>query len=636
VRLVNVAFATHEGRVRTENEDSVFVDGKKTPVVAILADGMGGHAGGKQASSLTIKYIRKKLKELGNLSQVTKERLGELIEEASEHLRAEAEKDERMRGMGTTLVLALIDTGSAKIASIGDSRAYCLSKGEITQITKDHSYVQYLYDHNLMTREEMRTHPYKNIIMRAVGMENADADVYEIELKRGDTILLCSDGLTGELEDAEIAEVLSQRISAKKKVNELIDRALSYGGRDNISVAIVENKGIVGEILQDKYEVQELIAEGGMSRVYKGICTKTGKDVAIKMFKTEFMEIPQAVEGFKQEAKASAMLHHPNLMHAIDVGKIGKFRYIVSDYVPGTELKSMLGELTLEQSVDIVKKVLAGIGYAHNRGVVHQDLKPNNILMDGDRPVIIDFGIARMPEQTTPADCVLATVDYFSPEQAMNDHVDARSDIYSIGVMLYEMCTGKLPFEGTDEIQIALKHMHQPVTPPNELNPEIPESLSRVIMKAMEKKPQDRYPNAAAMRRDLEQVFEQPDGEYVTISHAAVQKAPKSKTLPLLITIGVISVAMIAAVIMLINYVSAVQKDRNAEAETVYMPYLLDKNEEQALELLEGYDVKIEYGVVLEAEDGSIIEQSPEAGTVIDEGDSVSIMVNEKQEQGDG
>lgn len=625
---MNVACLTHEGRVRTENEDSVFVDGKKSPVVAILADGMGGHAGGKQASSVTIKFIRKKLKEAGDLSKLTKEDLCRFVVEASEHLRIEANKDERMQGMGTTLVLALIDATSAKIASIGDSRAYCVSGSEIRQITKDHSYVQYLYEHNLMSREEMRTHPYRNIIMRAVGMEDAEADGYEIELKRGDTILLCSDGLTGELEDNEIAEILGQRISAKKKVSQLIERALMHGGRDNISVAIVENKGIIGEILQDKYEVQELIAEGGMSRVYKGVCTKTGNDVAIKIFKTEFLDVPQAVEGFKQEARAAAMLHHPNLMHAIDVGKIGKFRYIVSDYVPGIELKTMLGDLSIEQSVEIIKKVLAGIGYAHNRGVVHQDLKPNNILMDGDRPVIIDFGIAKMPEETEKGDCVLATVDYFSPEQAMNEHVDARSDIYSIGVMLYEMCTGKLPFEGTDELQIALKHMHQPVTPPKELNPEIPESLNRIILKAMEKKPHDRYLSAAAMKKDLELVFEQPDGEYVVLKSEEVHKAAKSRTLPLLITVGVICVAMIAAVIMLINYVGRVQKDKNAEETTVYMPYLLDKNEEQARELLEGYSISVDYEVVPEAAVGSVVEQSPEAGTIIDKNDSLSITVS--------
>lgn len=625
---MNIAGMTHAGNVQPQNEDAIFTYGN-TPFFAVLADGMGGHSAGKVASSSAVKYIRGRMKEK-DLSLITLAEMKEMAESASEQLFRQASADPKLSGMGTTLVFAVVDNAAAKIVSVGDSRAYLLSEGKLTQLTRDHSYVQYLYDHHLLTKDEMRTHPYRNIIMQAVGMEKIEADCYEVPMGRGDSLLLCSDGLTEELDDSEITEILEKKTTARKKAHMLIERALERGGHDNISVIIAENKGIVGEVLQGKYEVQELIAEGGMSRVYKGFCTKTGKDVAIKMFKPEFLKVPEAVEGFKMEAKASAMLHHPNLMHAIDVGKIGKFRYIVSDYVPGVELKEMISQLTLEQSVSIMEKILAGIGHAHRKGVVHHDLKPHNILVDQGNPVIIDFGIAHNIDDTEypQHQQVLGTVDYFSPEQAKGDHTDVRSDIYSLGVILYELCTGQLPFRGNDDVQVALMHLHQPVVPPIELNPEIPESLNKLILKALEKAPQDRYQTAAAMRQDLQRVFLEPDGEYILLRHETEEKQIRPKILPMLLGVGICAAFMIAVSVLLIRFVDHAQKTDD-EISTVYMPYLLDKTEEEADMLLDGYLVEVIYEQDLEAEDGSVIEQSPEAGTILNHGDKITITVNE-------
>jgi len=313
------------------------------------------------------------------------------------------------------------------------------------------------------------------------------------------------------------------------------------------------------------------------------------------------------------------------------VGKIEKFRYIVSDYVPGVELKSVLEKLTLQESVDIMDKILAGIGYAHRKGVVHHDLKPHNVLIHEGNPVIIDFGIAHNMNETDRSEQqVLGTVDYFSPEQAKGDAADVRSDIYSLGIMLYEMCTGRLPFRGTDDVQVALMHLHQPPQPPAELNPEIPESLNKLILKALEKKPQDRYQTVGAMRQDLARVFLEPEGEYITLNHQAAEEHTKSRLLPMLLGIGICAAFMIAISILLIRLVGREQMD--SDMETAYMPYLLDKTEEEVMEQLEGYYVEVIYEEDMDTEDGSVIAQSPEAGMILNYGDKITITVNELED----
>ena len=631
---MKTASATHKGNVRPQNEDSVYVNADKVPVIAIVADGMGGHAAGKTASKMTVSYIKRKLSGK-NTAEISNDTIKKIVVDASKKLISAADKDGSLKSMGSTLVLAIVTQKTAKIVNVGDSRAYVFKKNKLEKITKDHSYVQFLVDNNVLTQTEADTHPYKHVITRAIGMKDVEADVYDIDFISGDTLLLCSDGLTEHVREEEITEILSLKISTDKKVSELIKLALERGGSDNVSVAVIENDEIIGRVLQNRYKILEEIAEGGMSHVYAATCRKTNAKVAVKVFKDEMIDTPEALDGFKREAYICSKLHHKNIVKTIDVGKHDKLRYIVMEFIDGESLRTMLdnGKMDMQRSVDTIIRILEALMYAHSKGVVHKDLKPQNIIMQKDEPVIIDFGIAEDDSAgKAQRDAILGTIDYFSPEQAMGEPVDSRSDIYSVGIMLYELLTGKVPFSGADNVTIALKHLHQPAEAPKTINSEIPESLNKIILKAISKKKEDRYQNATAMVQDLKSAFLYPDGDYIQTEEELRQKEKQKqkKTIKHMI-IGVAAVisALIVAIVYMLVFIASKGQDTNAE---VYMPYLVDRNVSDVHEIMEktGLDINVEikYETRLDYEDDIIVAQVPSEGTVLSEGDTVTITVS--------
>ena len=631
---MKTASATHKGNVRPQNEDSVYVNADKVPVIAIVADGMGGHAAGKTASKMTVSYIKRKLSGK-NTAEISNDTIKKIVVDASKKLISAADKDDSLKSMGSTLVLAIVTQKTAKIVNVGDSRAYVFKKNKLEKITKDHSYVQFLVDNNVLTQTEADTHPYKHVITRAIGMKDVEADVYDIDFISGDTLLLCSDGLTEHVREEEITEILSLKISTDKKVSELIKLALERGGSDNVSVAVIENDEIIGRELQNRYKILEEIAEGGMSHVYAATCRKTNAKVAVKVFKDEMIDTPEALDGFKREAYICSKLYHKNIVKTIDVGKHDKLRYIVMEFIDGESLRTMLdnGKMDMQRSVDTIIRILEALMYAHSKGVVHKDLKPQNIIMQKDEPVIIDFGIAEDDSAgKAQRDAILGTIDYFSPEQAMGEPVDSRSDIYSVGIMLYELLTGKVPFSGADNVTIALKHLHQPAEAPKTINSEIPESLNKIILKAISKKKEDRYQNATAMVQDLKSAFLYPDGDYIQTEEELRQKEKQKqkKTIKHMI-IGVAAVisALIVAIVYMLVFIASKGQDTNAE---VYMPYLVDRNVSDVHEIMEktGLDINVEikYETRLDYEDDIIVAQVPSEGTVLSEGDTVTITVS--------
>jgi len=236
---MEIAAITHIGKVRDENQDAVYVSGSETPCFAIVADGMGGHSGGSIASAYTIDIIKNKLAE-EDLASVSGIRLKRIVEKASHELWKKAEQEETLKGMGTTVAMALIQEGRASVINIGDSRVYILEKGELRQITKDHSYVQTLVDSGEITEDEARVHPERNIIMRAVGMKWVFADVFACEVAENAVLLLCSDGLVKHVRDERIKEVLETEETAAGAVNILLNEALQSGGTDNISIIVAK------------------------------------------------------------------------------------------------------------------------------------------------------------------------------------------------------------------------------------------------------------------------------------------------------------------------------------------------------------------------------------------------------------
>jgi serine/threonine-protein kinase len=280
---------------------------------------------------------------------------------------------------------------------------------------------------------------------------------------------------------------------------------------------------MVGEVLGERYKILSKLGSGGMAEVYKAHCQILNRTVAIKVLRPQFASNEEFVERFRREAQAAAGLSHPNIVSIYDVGKDEERYYIVMEYVRGTSLKEAIrrsGHLPPQRAARIAWQILAALQHAHENGIVHRDIKPHNVMVTSDERVkVTDFGIARALSASTLTDTgtIIGTVNYFSPEQARGEAVEAQSDIYSSGVVLYEMLTGTVPFRGESPISIALQHLETSVTPPTELNATIPGGLERIVLKALEKNPSRRYQDARHMMRALEP-YAFPGNDYDTIN----------------------------------------------------------------------------------------------------------------------
>ena len=274
---------------------------------------------------------------------------------------------------------------------------------------------------------------------------------------------------------------------------------------------------MIGEILGGRYELQEKIGEGGMSTVYKARCNKLNRYVAVKILKKELAENEEIIKKFKIEATAIATLSDNNIVNVLDVGTQGDINYIVMEYVKGKTLKDVIkqfGKLNYETAISMAIQIAKALDCAHKNSIIHRDVKPQNILVTEDGLVkVTDFGIAKSTSSSTLTNTttIMGSAHYFSPEQAKGSTVDARTDIYSLGVVLYEMVTGKLPFEAESPVTIALKHIQEEPVPPKQVNSKVPESLNHLILKAMDKDPSNRYQDARELIVDLQKVKEDPN-----------------------------------------------------------------------------------------------------------------------------
>ena len=267
-------------------------------------------------------------------------------------------------------------------------------------------------------------------------------------------------------------------------------------------------------VLAGRYELIEKIGDGGMAIVYKAKDRLLKRFIAVKILKPEFVQDIKFVENFRKESHAAASLSHPNIVSIYDVGQEGNINYIVMELVSGKTLNELIKEeapMDYRKAADIAKHVSAGLSAAHKKGIVHRDVKPHNILMTEDGIAkITDFGIAKAVTNTTIVDSgkdnVMGSVHYFSPEQAKGANVDEKSDIYSLGIVLYEMLTGKVPFDGDNPVTIALMQINEPVTPPSVFNHNVPPGLERIVMKAVEKQPKDRFASADEMIEALDKM----------------------------------------------------------------------------------------------------------------------------------
>lgn len=275
----------------------------------------------------------------------------------------------------------------------------------------------------------------------------------------------------------------------------------------------------VGTIVGDRYEILEKIGVGGMAEVFKGKDHKLNRFVAVKVLKEEFRGNEGFVKKFKEEAQAAARLAHPNIVNVYDVGDENGIYYIVMELVEGITLKNYIerkGNLTIKEATSIAIQVCAGLEVAHNNNIVHRDIKPQNIIISREGKVkVTDFGIAKATTSQTTTANAMGSVHYASPEQARGGYVDGRSDIYSLGIVLYEMVTGRVPFDGETAVTVAVKHLQEEMVPPSVYCKNIPFSLEQIIKKCTQKSPDRRYQDIGDLLADLKQSLMDPEGDFV-------------------------------------------------------------------------------------------------------------------------
>ena len=404
----------------------------------------------------------------------------------------------------------------------------------------------------------------------------------------------------------------------------------------------------IGRVLAGRYQINGFIGEGGMSRVWRALDQNTGKNVAVKVLREEYSEDESFIRRFDREAQAASRMSHPNIVNLLDVGvEEDGTRYLVMEYVQGKTLKRFIqesGALRPEIAAQIIIRVLAALQHAHQNGVVHRDIKPQNILIDKEGTVkVADFGIARMANAQTvnqTDESVMGSVYYFSPEQARGAAVDARSDIYSVGVVFYEMLTGKVPFTGDTPVAIAMQHLQTAPIPPAEVNPSVSSALDFVVLHAMEKKPRRRYQSAEEMLRDVRLAMEHPDTilaareEAERREKAERERERRSKSVRRRVRVmraalvTVFSLLLVGAIIGTGYF--AVQRVVDERSNLVEVPALIGRMKEDAITLLisAGLEPAVTYDEYPLVKENLVADQSVAPGQKVEKGSFVTITVS--------
>ena len=382
----------------------------------------------------------------------------------------------------------------------------------------------------------------------------------------------------------------------------------------------------IGLVLDNRYRLKRLVGIGGMAMVFEADDLLKKTTVAVKILKEEFAADEVSVQRFINESKAVLMLSHPNIVKIFDVSVKGEYKYIVMEYIDGITLKAYMqrkGALSVKETIAYSIQILRALEHAHLGGVVHRDIKPQNImLLRSGQIKVTDFGIAKLPDAKTltATDKAIGTVYYISPEQAAGEKgIDRRADLYSVGVMMYEMITGKLPFDGENPVSIALKQISEEPKPPHELNPNIPEGLEQIILFAMEKDKDKRFQTATQMIDLLKRVRENPGVVFKQKNTPKKHNGTQSKKSTMLpIIMGVASAFLLVALISAFTVVHDIFfGDTANNTVTIEVDQFVGRAYDDALQKeLEksNYRVKVDFAYSADTESGTVIAQTPKAG----------------------
>ena len=433
----------------------------------------------------------------------------------------------------------------------------------------------------------------------------------------------------------------------------------------------------IGKRLDGRYEIHELLGVGGMAYVYKAYDNIEKRWVAIKILKEELAGNSDFLRRFRNESKAIAVLSHPNIVKVYDVSFGDRIQYIVMEYIDGITLKQYIeqqGEIKWREALYFTVQILRALQHAHEKGIIHRDIKPQNIMLLEDGTIkVTDFGIARFSqaETQTMTDKAIGSVHYIAPEQARGGYINDKADIYSVGVMLYEMLTGQLPFVADNAVSVAIMQMQAEPTPPSRINPSIPKGLEEITMHAMEKNPAQRFPSAADMLEDVEHfrrnpeiVFhygEQVDRAYAGTSadiygnvqqNAAPQKyndnyeyeeeyvrsknGARASNIIKGIVAAVIVVALVVGGIFGWRYLQKLTASTNTTSDEIVLPNFVGRIYDTDIKDNPDYadlTFEITYGNVPSKQPGEVLRQTPAAGMTVKKGKTVSLTVNGEAEQ---
>jgi serine/threonine-protein kinase len=534
------------GPVREKNEDYLGfwqpedeAERLQRGAIAVVADGVGGLQSGEVASKMAVEIAIATFQRM-NPANTPKQILKQIFDTANLEI-YEAGMSAIPNGgrMATTLSVCIFRDRELFVGHAGDTRVYLVRQEQMRRLTTDHSYTAMQVKLRLISEHEAKASRLRSMLTRSLGPEPiVHFDFKRVKLMSRDRILQCTDGLYCFMNDGELLEGVD-RLDMDEICPYLVSLAERGRTDDNLSAQVIQVDRLVepkydqpisilkktgggqpvtmtnevkpGDIIDGRFEIESVISRSGMASLFKAKDLTTKQTVAVKIPYMQLESDPNSFARFQREEEIGELLNHPNILKFIKVPNKSR-PYIVTEYLEGKPLSTVMNEvrpLPIPDAVQVASYICGALAHMHENKVVHRDLKPQNIMICEDGTLrIIDFGIAKSTEMRrltfagfTPA---MGTPDYMAPEQVKGKRGDERTDIYSLGAVLYEMTTGSVPFEGPNPFIVMNSRITGDPVAPRKLNPEISEALEEIILHAMEREPHRRYQSAAAMKAELD------------------------------------------------------------------------------------------------------------------------------------